>query len=151
MKSLVSTLQERIAGRLSGLADLRGCASVLARQPKQTLNDIDAAIAQLKLGVFVFPPLFRQVRPNSTGLYAEEIEIRLSCFENPALNDTPTDVHRLIEIVLYHLHLWDPGLDNVTQLYATAAPVQDASTETLVVYDVVFTCSGGFAARPAHV
>lgn len=150
MSSLIHALQAAVTDRLRRLPEMQGLP-VLARQPKQTLDEIEAGLAGLSLGYFVFPPLYRQIRPNSTGLFAEEIEVRVSCFENPALNDGALDAYRLVELCLYHLHHWQPlgsALPLVSMLYAREQPVSDTSTADLVVFDVVFSCSGGFEARP---
>jgi hypothetical protein len=151
MASLIHELQTRITDRLARLPELAGLP-VLARQPKQTLDEIEAALSGLSLGFYVFPPLYREIRQNSTGLFAEEIEIRVSCFENPALNTGELDAYRLVELALYTLHHWQPtGLAGVSMLFAKSSPVQDASTAELVVFDCLFACSGGFEARPSHV
>lgn len=150
MASLILDIQERITDRLTRIPELSGLP-VVARKPKQTLNEIETALAGLSLGFFVWPPLLRQVRPNSTGLFAEEIEVRVSCFENAALNTHELDAYRLVELGLYYLHHYDLKITGVSMLHARETPVSEESTPELLIFDLTFACSGGFEARPAHV
>lgn len=150
MASLILQIQERITDRLSRVPELAGLP-VIARKPKQTLNEIEAQLAGLSAGLFVWPPLLRQVRPNSTGLFAEEIEVRVSAFENAALNTGELDAYRLVELALFYLHHCDLKITGVSMLYAKESPVTEESTSELLVFDMTFACSGGFEARQAHV
>jgi hypothetical protein len=143
MASLIQDLQTRVTARLSSAESLRSLP-ILARQPRQTANDIEAAIAQLKLGVFVFPPLIGKVEPNMRSLYANEVEVRVAIFENPILNDSPLSAYDLVERILVLLHQWDPQLTNASPLHARDRSVEDRSDENLVVFDLLFLCSGAF-------
>lgn len=147
MESLIYRLQDQVADRLRRL----NRAPVVARRPRQTESDLDAELAQVALGFFVFPPLLRQIRPNSTGLFAEEIEIRVSCFEQPSVNNTPLTAYHLVELGLYQLHHWQPALDLVGMLYAREQPVADTSAGELTVFDLTFVTSGGYEPRPTHL
>jgi len=139
-----------VRDRLGRIPELAGLP-VVARKPKQTLNDIESALAGLKLGFFVFPPLLRQVRENSTGLFADEIVVRVSAFENAALNQGPLDAYQLVELGLFYLHHYELKIPGVSMLYAKDTPVTEESTPELLIFDILFACSGGFEARPAHV
>ncbi len=141
MPALTTEIHTRVARLLGGTPELRSIP-VLVRQPKETLSDIYAAVAQLKLGCFVFPPLITQVRPNSKSLFAEEIEVRVSCFENPLLNDTTLSVQDLVRIALATLHHADLQLEAAGVLYARERPVEEQQDDTLIVYDIVFLTCG---------
>jgi hypothetical protein len=148
--SLLLDLQEAIATRLAAAPELAGVA-VLARRPKEPMDALAAAVASAELGLFVALPLPRQVRPNSTGLFAEDIEVRVTAFERPALNSTSQTAPGLVEAVLWLLHHWQPVGDDlaVGMLYAAAAPVAEASQpdEGLIAYDLTFSCAGGWSPR----
>lgn len=150
MASLILSIQERVVDRLRRIPELGGLA-VVTRKPKQTLSDLEKEISTLTAGFYVWPPLLSQVRPNSTGLFVETIEVRVSAFENVALNNSHVDVYRLVELGLYYLHHCELKIEGISTLYATEEPVQEESNAEQIIFDLTFACAGGFDARPAHI
>lgn len=146
--SLILPLQEAVSGRLSNSGLVRPVA-VVARRKGNVRNEIEAALAQLGLCLFVFPPLLRQIRPNSTGLFAESIEIRVRVIENPVLNKQAENAWSLVESTLYLLHHWSPGVVGVNQLHALSDAVRDVEDEQRVIFDCLFATSGGYTPRTA--
>lgn len=149
---IVRPLQEAITAYLSGLADLQVDAvlavPVLTRLEKNITNDIQAAVNSIGICVEVWPPLFDDVRQSANGFFAESIITRLRIIDDPVVNETPFDSAAVMELLIYHLHLWDSGVSGITILCAATNPIRFIESPDAVILDLFFQCSGGFAVRP---
>lgn len=144
--SIIRPLQELIAPHLS-LDPRFAAATVLVRLPKQTLNEIEAALLQLKLGILVFPPLIVRLNGNTPG-WADDIEVRVRVVENPVLNDTGVDAYDLVESLhaALMMHQFPQGDCSFAPLNPDANPTREIDDPELVVFDLVYRTSGGLAA-----
>lgn len=126
--------------------------TVLRREPKQIASDIEAALASLKLCLFVFPALLLEPNANGNpGPYFERIQIRVQCIENPVLNDTTCDVYQLVEHVHWILNgVTLTGVEAVKS--ASLFPGKPATVEvddpSYNVFDVIYETQGGLTPRP---
>jgi len=143
---LVAPIQEAVFSALRARVALHD-VTILKREPKQTASDIDAAIAGLKLYIFVFPPLLLEPIP-SPGPYFDKIQIRVACAENPVLNDTPLDAYQLVEIAHQILNgLTFTGLQGVNALVPSNPATEPVEDEN-VRFDILYQTSGGLTPRP---
>jgi len=145
---LVIPIRDAVWSALRARAVLHG-VEVLKREPKQLQSEIEAAIAQLKLCLFVFPAVLLDPNENNPGPYFDRIEIRVRCIENPILNDTVLDAHQLMEIVHQLLNgltlIGLPGLNSLSGTKPGSVPVEDDQN---VIWDVIYKTSGGLTPRP---
>jgi hypothetical protein len=122
-------------------------ATVIVRRPKQTLSEVETALAQLKLALLIFPPLIVRLNGNVPG-WADDIEVRVRIVESPVLNDSGTDAYDLVEGLHAALMLHQfPQADDCdfTPLVPDAQPTREIDDPDLVVFDIVFHTSGGLA------
>lgn len=145
---LVAPIQDAVFAALRARAALHD-VTILKREPKQSANDIEAAIAELKLYIFVFPALLLRPSANNPGPYFDEIEIRVRVAENPLLNDTTLDAYQLVELTHWILNgLTLTGLDGVNSLSPATPATEPVDDPSLVVFDILYRTSGGLTPRP---
>lgn len=146
--TLALPIRDAVHAALRARAVLHDVA-ILKREPKQLASEIEAAIAQLKLCMFVFPALCTRPNPNNPGPYFERIEVRVRCIENPLLNDTVLDGYQLVELGHWLLNGLRPNIRGV-QALSPSSPVatEEVTDEQNVIHDLIYETSGGLEPRP---
>jgi hypothetical protein len=145
---LVGPLQEFVFSKLTERASLSD-VTVLMRQPGQIQDAVDAAIAQLAVCLYVFPPLLLTANANNPGPYFDRIQIRVRCIENPVLNATGLDAYQLVELAHWSLNGQQPtNVDGVNPLAPDPNSTREIDDPQLVIFDVLYNTSGGLTPRP---
>lgn len=148
---LIRPLQRAIYDRLRAIDDLADVRKwIFSRFEKNISTEIKTALESVGLTIQVFAPTITQIRVNSNGILAEDgILIRIRISEHPITNKTGYEIGILQELILYHMHLWEPDLEAAGTLHADADPVDEVPHPELNIMDIFFRCTGGFAVRSA--
>lgn len=147
--TLTKEIQDAVVGALAPLAGLAG-VPLIGRRRGIITNDIEAAVAQIGVVVFVFPPLPTEVNPEAPGPYIDRYEIRVRVMEAPALNATLPDAYELAEHILRALHhLCLPAVPGGNPILAARTPIVEIDDPERLIFDLIFSVSTGYPAPDA--
>ncbi len=153
MATIATMLQNAVVASLQGYAELAG-VQILARLPKQTFSDVNSAMRQTTLCIFVFPAMPGKLSANLPGYYGR-IVVRIQVSEDPALNAGVLNAYDLSEIVQRWasvtgpVQITDASGYTFNPLVATEDSPRPVADLERIMYELVFTTDGGTAAAAA--
>lgn len=148
MSALCRTIQEAGHARLASVSELSGIP-LLLRLRNDVASEIEAAVAQIGICIFVFPALPTEINRELAAVEGDW-ELRLRVIENPAINTTGLpNSYEVTEYILAALHHHSPRLDAqaFNPFVATARPVTEIEDSERVIFDITFTLSAGIQLR----
>lgn len=148
MSALCRTIQQAGHDRLASLAELGGIPK-LVRLRNDVASEIEAAVAQIGICIFVFPALPTRINPELPAIEGDW-ELRLRVIENPVVNSAGLpNAYEVVEAILAALHHHCPRLGGqaLNPFVAAAAPVAEVEDAERVIFDVTFTLAAGIQLR----
>jgi hypothetical protein len=122
--------------------DSLGEAGILGRRKGNIVNDIDAAVAELSVCIYVLPGKPVKLNPNLPGPYCDAYELRVRVIENPALNETKPSAYELYEFVLRETNGIGLQIDGVTSaIWPSENNGDEQPDPERVIIDAILFCS----------
>jgi hypothetical protein len=107
--SVLGKLQEDVAALVKDSVRLPAGIDVITREKGEILNDLEARISKLSLGVFVMPVLPKAPLAGAPFVFFSAAEVRVRVIENRKLNASGHDAYDLAEMVTVALQGSNPG------------------------------------------
>ena len=142
--SVLRELQVEITSRIAGTGALTGIGvKVHDRRTGDLENELKRETSNLGLTIFVSPVLPRGIAGNVPSVCFDQADFTVRIIDAPT-NQTGLDAYAVAEIVMRRLHHWVPGVTDAGPITVDADPIDDASTPTVTIFDVLFHASGSF-------
>jgi hypothetical protein len=134
-----SDLQSAISSALEGAPGITGAnVPVLKRRPKELQSDIEAAVADFGICIFVLPPLPTHFLQGAEFIFFDRAEARVRIIEYPTMNTTGKDVYELLDAIALALHWTNPGNMLAHPLQLASHPCEMVEDKDKRILDVIF-------------
>jgi len=137
--SRLSDTQKALAEALKAHTGFPAALAILARREKEVANDIEAAIEQQGICIYVMMPMpKRATRTQNDIVFFESAECRIRVIERPKLNLGEFDGWDAMEQVILALQGINPDGIFAAPLGLMQHPVENVEDKTTRIFDVRF-------------
>lgn len=143
--SLLRDYQDALVAEIARRPFFARKVQVFSRKLKSVESEIEQAVANTGVAIFVFPPKPRKFESNIPSPTFREMEVVVRLIENPSSNQTGADAWDYWE-ELIKLHFWRPlNLPTCGALIGQSEPFQDQTMpkEDIRIFDCKFTVKVG--------
>ncbi len=138
-KSAAAKFRDAVAAQLRAWDGIPQEVEVFARKERDLSDDIDTALSQIGICLYVMPPLPLSAEYGTEFIFFSEAELRVRVMEVPLDNETDLDAYDAVEEIARCLH-WSVPLDEYLEHPMSLAehPVEIREDSARRIYDVKF-------------